>query len=195
MTGNDDAYFTIAGEIEREVKIERSRFIARAAGVDSEGGAKAFIGRIQQEHRQATHNCFAYRLGLGNNEVVYFSDAGEPWGTAGRPILGAIIGLDLTNVVVVVTRYFGGRKLGVRGLIEAYGRAAHLALEAGVRVKKVLTREMSIRCSYSELDRLLYLLNNCGGKVLTAEYGSDVYLKVTVPRTSWEEIRKLFPNP
>jgi len=194
MPATSDTYFTIAREATAELKIERSQFIAHALEIDSEAAAREFIARIQSEHRQATHNCFAYRLGLGNKEIVYYSDAGEPGGTAGRPILGAITSLELTNVAVVVTRYFGGKKLGVRGLIEAYGQAARLALEAGGRAERVFTREMEINCSYAELDRLLYIVNSYGGRVLTADYGTEVHLRIAIPRSSWEKVKQLLPG-
>jgi uncharacterized YigZ family protein len=191
MDASKDRFFTILREATVELKIERSQFIGHALEVDSEAAAREYIGAIQARHRQATHNCFAYRLGLGKEETVYFSDAGEPGGTAGRPILGAITCLELTNVAVVVTRYFGGKKLGVRGLIEAYGRIARLALEAGGKVERVFTREMEIDCSYAELDRLLYLLHSYGGRVLDADYGASARLKVAVPRSKWQEVRQI----
>ncbi|MGI9862445.1 YigZ family protein [Moorella naiadis] len=186
---NDDSYLTIAREAIAEIKIERSLFIGHAREVDSEGAAREFITQIQAEHRQATHNCFAYRLGAGRQEITYYSDAGEPAGTAGRPILGAITSLCLTNVAVVVTRYFGGKKLGVRGLIEAYGLVARRVLEEAGAVRRVMTREMELTCSYADLDRVLYLINTCGGKVLATDYGAEVRLKAAVPLTAREELQ------
>lgn len=194
MKVSSDRYFTIVKEATAELKIERSQFIGHALEVANEAAAREFISGVQSRHRQATHNCFAYRLGLGDEEIVYYSDAGEPGGTAGRPILGAITSLELTNVAVVVTRYFGGKKLGVRGLIEAYGQTARLALEAGGRAERVFTREMEIVCSYADLDRLLYILNGYGGRVAAADYGVEARLKVDVPRSSWEEVRRLLPG-
>ncbi|OIQ58308.1 IMPACT family member YigZ [Moorella thermoacetica] len=186
---NDAAYLTVAREATAEIKIERSRFIGHAREVDSEAAAREFIARIQAEHRQATHNCFAYRLVKGKQEIAYYSDAGEPSGTAGRPILGAITGLGLTNVAVVVTRYFGGKKLGVRGLIEAYGQAARRVLEEAGSIRRVVTRELELTCSYAELDRLLYQVHSRGGRVVEADYSSEVRLKVAVPLPAWEEMK------
>lgn len=188
---NDDSYLTIAREARAEIKIERSLFIGHAREVDSEGAAREFITQIQAEHRQATHNCFAYRLGVGQQETTYYSDAGEPAGTAGRPILGAITSLGLTNVVVVVTRYFGGKKLGVRGLIEAYGLVARRALEEAGGVRRVMTRELELTCSYADLDRVLYTVNSRGGRVVATEYDSKVKLKVAIPLSLWEENEEL----
>ncbi|KYH32715.1 IMPACT family protein [Neomoorella mulderi] len=186
---NDASYLTVAREATAEIKIERSRFIGHAREVDSEAAAREFITRIQAEHRQATHNCFAYRLGLGKQEIVYYSDAGEPGGTAGRPILGAITSLGLTNVAVVVTRYFGGKKLGVRGLIEAYGQAARRVLEEAGSIRRVVTRELELTCNYAELDQVLYTVNSRGGRVVETDYDSKVRLKVAVPLSLWEEMR------
>ncbi len=188
-TASSDSYFTVAGEAIAEIKIERSLFTGHAREVDSEGAAREFITRVQAEHRQATHNCFAYRLGTGKQEITYYSDAGEPAGTAGRPILGAITSLGLTNVAVVVTRYFGGKKLGVRGLIEAYGQAARRVLEEAGSIRRVVTRELELACSYAELDRVLYTVNSCGGRVIASDYGSEVKLKVALPLSLWEEVK------
>lgn len=188
-TGSSNSYLTVAREAIAEIKIERSLFIGHAREVDSEAAAREFLAQIQAEHRRATHNCFAYRLGLGQQEITYYSDAGEPAGTAGRPILGAITSLGLTNVSVVVTRYFGGKKLGVRGLIDAYGLVARRALEEAGAVRRVMTRELELTCSYADLDRVIYNVNSRGGKVVAAEYDSKVKLKVAIPLSLWEEMK------
>lgn len=182
---------TIAGPAEVELKFERSLFIGCAKEVTNEEEARYFIALRQRLHRQATHHCFAYRIGLPPREVLYYSDAGEPSGTAGRPILGAILSLDLTNVAVVVTRYFGGKKLGVRGLIEAYGQAARQVLEKAGRVEKVITQPITLTCPYTTLERVLYHINSGGGRVVTADYGPwEVYLRAEVPVSGWEEFRQ-----
>ena len=114
-----------------EVNIKRSVFIGNATFCETEDEARAFIKEISNQYRDATHNCWAYRLSLQGRELFNFSDAGEPHGSAGRPILAAIDQLEITNVVVIVSRYFGGTKLGVRGLIDAYRDSAAGALMAG----------------------------------------------------------------
>jgi len=185
-----DSYITVATPAEVEVKIERSVFLGWVREVSTEEEARAAISERQRLHREATHNCFAYRLGLPPREIVYYSDAGEPSGTAGRPILGAILSSGLTNVVIVVTRYFGGKKLGKRGLIEAYSEVARRTLEKAGRVVKVITRQAELVCNYSGLDRILKLLNSCGGRVAEAEYGEEVRLTVEVPVGVWEQFCK-----
>jgi len=181
------AYTTVATQAEVEVKIERSRFLAWVQEASTEEEARAIISERQRLHREATHNCFAYRLGLPPKEIVYYSDAGEPSGTAGRPILGAILSLGLTNVVVVVSRYFGGKKLGKRGLIEAYSGVARKALEKAGRVVKVITRQVELVCTYPGLDRVLKFLNSYGGRVVAADYGEEVRLTIEVPEGVGEQ--------
>ena len=112
-----------------ELTIRRSRFIGHLRVAGSVEEAKKIIREISKEHSNATHNCWAYKVGVDFPQKHY-SDGGEPSGTAGKPILGEIERANLTNAVIVVTRYFGGIKLGVRGLIEAYGQTAREAIKA-----------------------------------------------------------------
>ncbi len=112
-----------------EIKIQRSRFIGRAEPCYSDEGAREILKKIKAEYRDATHHCYAYVINSKGYKSEFSSDNGEPPGTAGRPILGAIKRSGLENIIVVVTRYFGGKKLGVRGLIEAYGLTAEKTLE------------------------------------------------------------------
>ncbi|BER91273.1 IMPACT family protein [Atrimonas thermophila] len=118
---------TIAQESEATLNIERSRFIAKSFRVTSPQEARKVLKEMVREFPDATHHCFAWRIGAEKVEE-FASDAGEPPGSAGRPILGAIKKYQLTNTMVVVVRYFGGKKLGVKGLIKAYGEAAQLVL-------------------------------------------------------------------
>ncbi len=180
----DDTYKTIRAEASYELKIERSIFIAHAREVNSEEEAKAFIAAIREEHKQATHNCYAYRIGTGSREITYFHDHGEPSGTAGKPILGAILSREATNLCVVVTRYFGGKKLGVRGLIEAYGAVAGKVIDAAGIVAKAPTSKIEIECDYPNLDRVLYQLNQYGATVITADYGQQILLTVEVNKAA-----------
>ena len=123
-------------------------FIANVSVCHDEEEARAFLMQIVSQHRDATHNCRAYVLSSGTE---YSSDDGEPSGTAGRPILNAIKHSELVNVIVVVTRYFGGVKLGVRGLIDAYGGAAAKALELAGRVERVMTRVFTVSLGYAAM--------------------------------------------
>lgn len=178
---NQSPYTTIDHPATAELTVERSRFIGHCREVATEAEAKAFIAQIREEHSQANHNCYAYRIGPGANPLEYYNDHGEPSGTAGKPILGAIQRLNLTNVVVVVTRYFGGKKLGVRGLIEAYGQAATLALNQAGTAIRVPKFTATLVYNYSEHSLVLHRLQQAEAEVLNTEYAEVVKLVITIP--------------
>jgi uncharacterized YigZ family protein len=143
---SSDEYLTIKGRIGSKTKVQGSVFIATAVPVDSEQSAQDWVGRISSEFFDATHNCFAVRVKQACGDFLRFSDAGEPRGTAGKPILSAIEAESLYNVLVVVTRYFGGVKLGTGGLTRAYRQAAQSALKQAEKIKKQICSE--IRMAY-----------------------------------------------
>lgn len=185
-----DQYKTVAREMITKCKIQRSLFIAHVKETPTEEEARAFIAQVSNEHKQATHNCWAYRVGMGKNEISYFDDDGEPSGTAGKPIYGAILSRDITNVAVVVTRYFGGRKLGVRGLIEAYAGAAGDAIDhAGIITKRLLAN-FTFTCSYAQLDQVHHLLNQVEGEILESNYADSVELTIAVPRSRAQQLKR-----
>ncbi|MCR2042955.1 YigZ family protein [Anaerosalibacter massiliensis] len=141
-------YRTIYKMGEDEVSIKKSRFIGYAMPINSEEEAIKFIEEIKAKHRDATHNVYAYVLGEDNN-IQRYSDDGEPSGTAGIPALEVIKKEDLRNVVVVVTRYFGGKKLGTGGLIRAYTKGAKIGIESGIIIERVLFRKVKVRIDYT----------------------------------------------
>ncbi|NLY49823.1 MAG: YigZ family protein [Firmicutes bacterium] len=181
-----DKYQSIQREAEIEIKIERSRFIGRARPVKDEEEAKEFIAAVSQEHRQATHNAWAYRVDP-EHDIRFASDDGEPSGTAGEPILRSILSRDLIQVAVVVTRYFGGKKLGVRGLIDAYGNTAAAALAAAGTATYTITHTLVLRVAYPHLDRCLYWLGKLSGAVVAADYSLEASLTVVLPRSKTSE--------
>lgn len=137
------ASLTLAGAADLQQEIKKSRFLARAAPVDDADEALAFVARVSV--REATHNCWAYRIGANYR----FNDDGEPGGSAGRPILAAIEGQGLDRVVVVVTRWFGGIKLGVGGLVRAYGGCAAECLRLATKRPLVERVPVLVRCDFS----------------------------------------------
>lgn len=186
-----DAFLEPAREASVEKKIQKSRFIASVRRCQSEEEARDRLKEIQNEHRQASHNCWAYRIGPEPADE-YSSDDGEPSGTAGKPILGAILRADVTNTLLVVTRYFGGIKLGVRGLIEAYASSASDALEAAGRVKKRQTVEYQFSVPYEMSKSLEHLLTVCevAASDQSLTYGEIIDVQCRVPldcRTKFEE--------
>jgi uncharacterized YigZ family protein len=142
------SYMTVQQANQAEIVIKRSRFIGHAKPVESEEEAIAFVEEIRKQHSDATHNCYAYMIGE-RDQVQKQSDAGEPSGTAGKPILEVIKNRHLKNVVVVVTRYYGGIMLGAGGLVRAYTDGAVAGIDAAVPVWKKLHQEVRIEADYT----------------------------------------------
>ncbi|NLY90188.1 MAG: YigZ family protein [Firmicutes bacterium] len=178
----EPVYYTVAREWTWEQRIERSRFIGQVAPVDNAEEAQNFVAHIKtRKHPQATHNCFAYRIGFGEHPLTYYSDQGEPSGTAGGPILNALLQQELTNTVVVVTRYFGGKKLGVRGLIDAYHGTALQTLIAAGRTILLPTFTLTLEVTYPQLPIINHLLHNYEGELLSQDFGAAVRLVAKIP--------------
>ena len=165
-----------AHEIRRELIVANSRFISTLSPAFSVEEAKTFILRIKAEFPDASHNIPLYIIGHGDSETAHCSDAGEPSGTAGRPGLTVLRGSGLGDVAVVVTRYFGGTKLGTGGLVRAYSEAVRLVVESVPRAKKVLTHTIMLAFPYTYLERVRLLVASQAGTVLDEEFASDVTL-------------------
>ncbi len=171
-----NSYPVPAREIRREFNVSNSRFISTLAPVFSVDEAKAFIARIKTEFSDASHNVPLFLIGHGDSEIAHCSDAGEPSGTAGRPALAVLRGSGLGDVAVVVTRYFGGTKLGTGGLVRAYSEAVRLVVEAVPRAVKVLTHTIMLVFPYTYLERVRLLVAAQGGMVLDEDFAADVTL-------------------
>ena len=193
MSGITTNYNEPASPVTYEEKIKRSVFIADLAPVHNEDEAKNFLSRIISQHRDATHNCRAYIFANGNE---YSSDDGEPSGTAGKPILNAIKRSGLVNVMIIVTRYFGGVKLGTRGLIDAYGMTAAKALELADIKKCIITQKFFIALEYSQMGLITRLLENNNALNLQWEYNESVTVNADIPVNFCEpltrELEELF---
>ncbi len=153
-----DFYLTIEEQLRNEIKVRSSKFIATAVPASSKEKAKEILGTIRTEFFDATHNCFAYRIG---NQGLDFraSDDGEPNGSAGKPILFAIKKYDLSDLIVVVTRYFGGTKLGVGGLARAYSDATEAVLQLCKQKKVHITKRIKVFCTYDDLNAIKHLVS------------------------------------
>lgn len=161
-----------------ELRVSNSRFIATAAPAFSVEEARAFVARIRAEFTDATHNVPAYLIGHGQTTVAHCHDDGEPSGTAGRPMLAVLQGSGLGDVVVVVTRYFGGTKLGTGGLVRAYGDAVKEVLAALPRAEKVATVSVMAEIPYALLERARQLVEAHGGLMLEEEFAAEVTLAI-----------------
>ena len=157
-----------------EIKIKRSVFVCRIRYVDTIEGAKEFISKVSKEYKTATHNCWAYVVG-DYGQVSHCSDAGEPPGTAGKPMLNALLSHNMACVATVVTRYYGGVKLGVRGLIEAYALSVGETIAQAPLVRLVKTQSFQICLDYSLNDSFLNRIS----ALKTTIAGTDYQEKVT----------------
>lgn len=164
-----------------EMRVVNSRFIATIGRARTVEEARAFIERIREEFRDATHNVYAFRVGYGPSVTEGMSDDGEPPGTAGRPALAVLRGADLGDVVLVITRYFGGTKLGTGGLVRAYTGAAQEALRALRVVERVERRRGRINVPYSLYEPVRQAIIAAGGEIAGEEFAGEVTLKLTVP--------------
>lgn len=165
-------YFTVRGEFSSTITIEKSKFICRVAGVSSEEDAKNFVDRVSKLESGATHNCYAYIL---NGETAFkFSDDGEPHGTAGQPMLEVLKNRNLRNVIAVVTRYFGGIKLGTGGLSRAYSGAVIDCLNNASVVEMVLSVVYCGFFDYNLFSKISKLFNETYVKPISLEYNDRV---------------------
>jgi uncharacterized YigZ family protein len=168
---------TVKEQSEIRIEINRSLFIGHVARVESEEAATSFINQVKKAHRDANHNCSAYIIGK-HSDIQKADDDGEPSGTAGKPILEVLKKQNLTNTVIVVTRYFGGIKLGAGGLIRAYGRAASEAVCAAGIVEIQPHLRLAVSCDYSLLAILENHLRNHGYIVTDKTFSEQATLYV-----------------
>jgi len=168
-------------EIRREHVVVNSRFIATLAPVFGIDEARAFIARIKKEFADASHNVPAYIIGGGNTVTEYFSDDGEPSGTAGKPALAVLRGSGLGDAAVVVTRYFGGTLLGTGGLVKAYTESTQMVVNAVGRGRRVPVHVVMAAIPYNLLERVRLLVTRQGGKILDEDFGGDITLTLQLP--------------
>lgn len=177
-----EAYRILIKGGEGEIVEKKSRFIATVRPVESEEEVLAFIEEMRKKYWDARHNCYACVLGA-KGETVRFGDDGEPGGTAGRPMLEVLLGEEIRNVAVVVTRYFGGVLLGTGGLVRAYTQAVKAGLEQVQTAWMRYGCRLRVETDYNGVGKILYLLGQQGIEVQHAEYGEAVCLQITAP---WE---------
>ncbi|GAA2620580.1 YigZ family protein [Streptomyces axinellae] len=178
--GGPSQYLTVAAEGVHETEISRSRFLCALAPAATEAEAQEFIARIRKQHPAANHNCSAYVIGVDAG-IQKASDDGEPGGTAGVPMLQMLLRRDVRYAVAVVTRYFGGVKLGAGGLIRAYGGAVGEALDALGTVTRRRFRLVSITVGHERAGRLENDLRATGREVREVRYGAEVTIELGLP--------------
>lgn len=168
-------------------EIKKSRFITWLAPTYGVTAAKVFIQQIRDQYPGARHHCWAFVAGSPHDsQQLGFSDDGEPPGTAGKPILGQLMGSGIGEITAVVVRYYGGIMLGTGGLVKAYGGGAHQALKQLVTRDKIQQAKYILRCDYAQLAGVEHLLQQKQGQIIQSEYGAAVELHLVLPIMSVE---------
>ncbi|MEO6931961.1 MAG: YigZ family protein [Chitinophagaceae bacterium] len=180
-------YFTIEKTAQAQYRDRGSQFISFAFPIKATDDFKTRMAELKKEHPKATHHCFAYRLGLDNN-TFRSSDAGEPAGTAGKPILGQIDSRELTDILIVVVRYFGGTLLGVPGLIQAYKSSASMVLQLVPVVKKPIEKKHHLLFDYSRFNEILAVLRQSNCSVISQELQLFCTMEIGVPVNRQQEV-------
>ncbi|MBD5229963.1 MAG: YigZ family protein [Bacteroidales bacterium] len=174
-----DTYLSIAAPSEGVFREKMSKFLAFAHPVTTVGDAKAIIATYQKKYFDARHVCWAYMLGFDRTDFQS-NDNGEPSGTAGKPILGQINSFNLTDVVIVVVRYFGGIKLGTSGLIAAYREAARIALDEAEIVERTLMKQIEFTFPYLSMNDVMRTVKQCNLNILSQQFDNACSMTVAV---------------
>ncbi|PJE97908.1 YigZ family protein [Streptomyces carminius] len=183
-----EQYVTVAGEGVHETEVNRSRFICTLAPAATEEEAQAFVARVRAGHADATHNCWAYVIGADAG-VQRASDDGEPGGTAGAPMLQMLLRREVRYAAAVVTRYFGGVKLGAGGLIRAYGGAVGAALDTLGTVTRRRMRLVTVTVDHQRAGRVENELRTGGREVREVRYGAEVTIELALPEAGLDAFR------
>jgi uncharacterized YigZ family protein len=185
-----DSYLTLARDGSAEIEVKRSRFLCTLARVEDEAAARAVVDRLRREHWDARHHCSAFVLGPGAS-VERSSDDGEPAGTAGAPMLEVLRGHGVSDVVAVVTRWFGGTLLGAGGLVRAYGDAVRAGLSETGTLRRALVRELTLEVGHADAGRVESELRSRGVTVLDVAYAGHVTLLLGVPPAGVDRLHAL----
>jgi len=180
--------YSVSSDVHNEIKIKRSRFITHLHHCNTMAAAKEYIQKIGKEYHTANHNCWAYIVG-DEGENSHSSDAGEPSGSAGKPMLNALRKHNMTNIVAVVTRYFGGVKLGIRGLIDAYGMAVEDTITLQPLIKQVKYENYLIYTTYDFIEKLKYDLKELSAEITHIEYAARVDLTVIIEEKEMDSLK------
>lgn len=189
-----DIYKTIAAPSEEALFKEKgSKFFAYAYPVSSQEAVEELLQVQKKSHNKARHWCYAWQIGV-ENPVYRYNDDGEPNNSAGKPIYGQIQSFGLTNVLIVVVRYFGGTKLGVGGLVNAYKTAAKLACENAQIVKRTVKENLSLRFEYADMDKVMRVIKENNASILVQEMDNDCRFQISVRKNDAVRVRKLIEN-
>lgn len=189
----NDSFKTIANKSEGYFKDKGSKFFAFAFPIKNEEEIKTILVQLKKEHHSARHHCYAWRL--GTEEIIFrANDDGEPSSTAGKPILGQLQSFELTNILVVVVRYFGGTLLGTSGLINAYRTATADALRNAEIVTKIIEDQLTLKFTYNEMNEVMQIIKQENLNVINTRFELNCELDFSVRRSETSRIREIFGN-
>jgi uncharacterized YigZ family protein len=183
----DDTYRTIQQPAEGIFRDKGSKFLAFAFPINSDNNIKTILVRLRSEHPKANHHCWAMRLGI-DRSVFRINDDGEPSGTAGRPILNTLLSKDVTNILVVVVRYFGGTLLGVPGLINAYKLATEDALSQALIIEKTVNDVYTISFDYLQMNDVMRLIKDADLTILSQQFDNNCSIQVSIRKMQVNEV-------
>lgn len=185
-----DEYKTIVGTAESKLVVKKSRFFGLATSIDTIETSKKFLTLLREKYPNASHGCYAYSIGWGHEKREYATDAGEPRNSAGPPILAAVTASQLSNVICVVIRYYGGINLGIGGLIRAYGRCARECLGSAKIETQISYKTLQVRIPYEQIGSVLKLCNRLRGRVINIEYGQDATAHLQIRQREVENFQE-----
>lgn len=190
-----DTYKTIASSVQEVIfKEKSSKFLGYAFPVTSEEEIKAHLEEVKKAHFSARHWCYAWQLGYGTNQRYRANDDGEPNNTAGIPIYGQIQSFELTNILVIVVRYFGGIKLGVGGLVQAYKTTAQLTLQEAETEEKLITEELRIRFEYPLMNKVMRVVKEQNLNITQQLLTENCELYLAIRQSDYQRMQELFEN-
>ncbi len=187
---DEDEYLTVQGGMTTEIKVKGSRFIGTIQPATTEYDALEFINLISKKYYDATHNCYAYLIGHHPTIIARYSDAGEPASTAGMPILNVLNGSYLTNVAVVVTRYFGGTKLGKGGLVRAYTECTQQVIEQCTIKKKYIYERIVIEFDYALTGPIMRVISSFQAKIDESNHGQNTKLILSIRKSKSDNLKQ-----
>ena len=190
---NNETFLSIHSNQSYSFIVNKSEFIGHAFYVESVDDAEKYISEIRDKYKDATHNCFAYIIGV-DKLIQKYSDDGEPSGTAGIPMLEVLRKKDLTNCLVISTRYFGGILLGAGGLVRAYTKSTVGALEESIIVKKELFYNIDIILDYVFWGKIENILKNFGLEIINIEYLEQVKINLSVKKENFKRLKNIITN-
>lgn len=187
---SSDSYLSIAGESQISLREKASKFLAYASPVTNEEEVKRFLEGLRREFYSANHHCYAYRLGHPNSEIYRINDDGEPSGSAGKPIYGQLLSRNLSDLIVVVVRYFGGTKLGIPGLTHAYKSAASEALDQNKIITKWMTEQIKITFPVQRMNDVMQILKQEEAEIISQEYYENYSICFSIRKSKSGLIRE-----